>query len=711
MKALGWFLRVSLTIFPVGAAWGAAPEGRLTYEQHVRPILKTHCFSCHGEEEKPKGKLDLRLVRLIRHGGISGEAIVAGQRDDSLLWERIDADEMPPGEKKLSLHEKAAIGAWIEQGAVTARPEPPTLARGLEPTAEERSFWSFQPIRRSDAPRVRNAPLVRTPIDAFLLQALETKGLSYSREADRRTLIRRAAFDLTGLPPTPEEVDRFLSDASVDAYERLIDRLLESPHYGERWARHWLDVAGYADSDGYTPQDAVRNYAYKYRDYLVRALNADRPWDELIREQLAGDEMVAPPYANLKPGDLDRLIATGFLRMAPDGTSDPAAEPNAARNDVVAETIKIVSSALLGLTVGCAQCHAHRYDPISHEDYYRFRALFEPALDWKHWRPPGARLISLWTDAEHKRAAEVAAEVDQISQERLAAVEALIQTVLERELTVAPEELREPLRKVQGDSRGEAHRGAERVAEGYPRINVTMGSVYLYDHKAHADIIAKFAKLLETAQAKRPAEDYVQALTEVPGKVPTTFRFARGDFQQPRESLGPGELNILTAPAGTPEIPIDDPQVPTTGRRLAYARHLTSGRHPLVARVLVNRLWLNHFGRGLVGTPADFGVLGERPTHPELLDWLADEFKTGGWTLKRLHRMIVTSTAYRQSSFRDRVQDARSTPRTVCWAAWSCDGSKPRPSGTRSWRPAAASTPRCSGRRSRSPRMKWARSS
>src|SRR5262249_50021898 len=228
---------------------------------------------------------------------------------------------------------------------------------------------------------------------------------------------------------------------------RLVDRLLESPRYGERWARHWLDVAGYADSDGYTPRDPERKYAYRYRDYLIQALNADRPWDELIREQLAGDELLTPPYGNAAPADHGKLIATGFLRMAPDGSGDPAADQNQARNDVVAETIKIVSTSLLGLTVGCAQCHDHRYDPISQADYYRMRAIFEPALDWKNWRVPTARLISLWSDAERKRAAEVDAEIKRLETERLKALQDLVEQVLEKELAQAPAELREPLRQ------------------------------------------------------------------------------------------------------------------------------------------------------------------------------------------------------------------------------------------------------------------------
>ena len=376
------------------------------FESQVRPILKTHCFQCHGEEAKQEAKLDLRLARLIAKGGESGPAVVAGKHADSLLWKRISAGEMPPGEKKLSEKERRIIAAWIDAGAKTARPEPEAILDD-EVTEEERSFWSFQPIRRPSVPRVQQASVVRTAVDAFLLARLEEDKLSFSEDAGAVTLVRRASFDLLGLPPSAEEVDEFLADREPGAYERLIDRLLESPHYGERWARHWLDIAGYADSDGFGEKDLERKWAFKYRDWLIRAINSDRPWDEMIREQLAGDELLlsvatgdrtalkgkAPiQYRGLTAQQADMLIATGFLRMGPDGTGDAAVNQEIARNECMAETIKIVSSSLLGLTVGCAQCHSHRYDPISQADYYRMRAIFEPALDWKEWRS----LLETW---------------------------------------------------------------------------------------------------------------------------------------------------------------------------------------------------------------------------------------------------------------------------------------------------------------------------
>ena len=645
---------VALLAAAAPGAPAADPTGSrpLTFEADVRPILKEHCFHCHGESDRPRSGLDLRLVKAMVAGGLTGEAIVPGDREGSFLWARIEADEMPPGEAKLSPEQKAIIGDWLDQGASTARPEPEEIPPpgSMILTEDDTSFWSFQPIRRPEVPGVGREGLVRTPIDAFLLQRLETEGLSFGPEADRETLIRRASFDLLGLPPTPEEVSAFLADESPDAHERMVDRLLDSPRYGERWARHWMDVAGYADSEGYTLDDPERKWAYRYRDYLIRSLNADRPWDELIVEQLAGDELVGPPYEDLGPEEVDRLVATGFLRMAPDGSADREVDPMLARNDAVAETIKVVSTSLLGLTVGCAQCHAHRYDPISHEDYYRFRALFEPALDVSDWRTPEARLVSLWTDADREQAEAARAATDRVNQERSKEIDALVARVLEQELQAAPEGLRPKLREARVAPASERTEEQEDLLREYPRVLVSPGNVSLYDAKAHGEITSKYAKLAAEAEPRRPPDDFIRALTEIPGKVPVTRRFDRGDHNQPREEVGPGELSVLAETAGTPDIPSNDPGLPTTGRRLAYARHLTGGDHPLVARVLVNRIWMHHFGRGIVASPGDFGRLGEPPTHPGLLDWLADEFMAGGWTQKRLHRLIMTSTAYRQAS-------------------------------------------------------------
>ncbi len=629
----------------------------LVYERDVRPILKANCFQCHGEEDEIEGKLDLRFVRGMLKGGESGPALVAGQGGKSLLVERVSSGEMPPGKKKLTSAELATIRRWIDDGAKTARPEPEAPSTADDLTEEERSFWSFQPIRRAPMPTIAHAELVRSPIDAFLLAKLEQHKLSFAPSADRYALVRRLSFDLHGLPPDVETVQRFVADESIDAYERLVDELLASPRYGERWGRHWLDIAGYADSDGYNEQDPERKYAYKYRDYVIRSFNNDKPWDQFIVEQLAGDELLQPPYSNLSPEQAEQLIATGFLRMGPDGTGIGGVDQNAARNEVVAEAIKIMSTSLLGLSVGCAQCHNHRYDPITQVDYFRIRALFEPAYDWKNWRAPNARLVSLWTDETRQQAAAVDAEIKELAAERLKILDGFVKEVFDREVAKLPEE-RRPLAQAARDTPDKERTPEQKqLLKEYPSLKVDRGSVYLYERKRVDEHNKSFDARQAELKAKRPAEDFVPCLTEVPGKIPATKLFFRGDFNSPRQDVEPGELAVLNGTAAI-SIPKDDPQVPTSGRRLAYARHLTNGQHPLVARVLVNRFWLHHFGRGLVATPADFGQLGARPSHPELLDWLAAEFMSNGWSLKHLHRLILNSTAYQQSSRRSAEQDA-----------------------------------------------------
>ncbi len=638
---------------------GLAQGERLTYERHVRPILKTHCFHCHGESEKPKAKLDMRLRRLLVKGGNAGPAVVPGKKDASLLYIRLVEGEMPPAEagKKPSREEIEAIGRWIDGGAPTAREEPEKPADG--PTREELAFWSFQPIRRPEVPRIEGG---RTDLDRFILAALAAKGMSFSPEADKLTLLRRATLDLTGLPPRPEEATSFLADDAPDAYDRLIDRLLASAAYGERWARHWLDAAGYADSEGYDERDAERKWAWRYRDYVVRSLNSDKPFDRFILEQVAGDELLRPPYAELKPGELDLLVATGFLRMGPDGTGSRDAEQIQARNQVIADTIKIVSTGLLGLTVGCAQCHNHRYDPISQVDYYRIRALFEPAYDTKDWRTPAQRLVPLTTDADRRRSAEIEAEAATVDREREAKQAVYIAATLEKELAKIPDEMREALRWVHATPAAQRTELQKQLLKEHPSTNVTQGSLYLYDSKA-ADDLKKIAARAAEIRAKKPAEEFVHALTEVPGKAPETRLFHRGDPQQPRETVPPGAPAVLGEAAITPR----DPSLPTTGRRLAFARWLTDGKHPLTARVLVNRVWMHHFGRGIVGTPGDFGRLGERPAHPELLDWLADDFMAGSWRLKRVHKLIMTSAAYRQGSRRRAAGEAADPENRLLW--------------------------------------------
>ena len=399
---------------------------------------------------------------------------------------------------------------------------------------------------------------------------------------------------------------------------------------------------------------------------MIRSLNGDKPFDRFIQEQLAGDEMVAPPYVNLGPDTIEKLVATGFLRMASDGTGTSGIDQDVARNQVVADTIQILSSALLGVTVGCAQCHDHRYDPVLQTDYYRLRSVLEPAYDWKQWRSPKERLLSLYTDADREQARQVEADVARVAAEKSAKTREYLSKAFEKELGSFPEEQREVLRVAFRTATRQRTEEQQRLVRSNPNLKIAPGVLYQYDPRAAADLKDYDARIAQIRERK-PEEQFIRTLTEVPGHVPTTYLFHRGDHRQPKQAVAPGALKITAAGSHAPEIPEDDPDLPTTGRRLAYARWLTGGQHPLTARVLVNRVWMHHFGRGLVSTPADFGAMGEAPTHPELLDWLASEFMQTGWRLKNLHKLIVTSTAYRQSSRIDPKKEVVDEANRLYW--------------------------------------------
>ncbi len=648
----GWgvvcFLAVNMPPGADAEETGRTPDS--TYERHVRPLLKVHCFQCHGDGIELAGGLDLRLRRLITAGGESGAAVIPGDRAGSLLFERIVAGEMPPEEveHRLKPAEIETIGQWIATGA-SGRDEPDTLDPTNYITDEEREFWAFQPVRRAALPAVRDVNRVRTPIDRFLLARLERDALSFAPDADRATLLRRLYFDLTGLPPSVAEARQFLDDTTPAAYQRLVDRLLNSPRYGERWGRHWLDVAGYADSEGYVDEDTVRPHAFRYRDYVIDAFNNSKPFDQFIVEQLAGDELLEQPFNNLSFGDAQKLIATGFLRMCPDGTAASDIDQSVARNAVVAKTIEIVSTSLLGLTVGCAECHNHRYDPISQADYYAWRAIFEPALNWKAWQIPAKRRVSLYTDIDRQQAKEIETQAKAILARRTEKQEQFIKETLAKQLAKLPEELRESVREAQETPAKERTADQKQLLKEHPSVNVTASSLYLYDKQA-ANVLTKLTDEANALRKTKPEERFVRALWEPANQTPPkTFLFVRGDHGQPQQELAPRRLAVLSG-GGQPPLPLNDAALPTSGRRLAFAKWLTSPDHPLVARVIVNRIWLHHFGQGLVVTPGDFGKLGVPPTHPELLDWLAAEFIAGGWDVKQLHRLILTSTAYRQAS-------------------------------------------------------------
>jgi len=634
----------------------SAAEPSPSFEADIRPILRAHCFDCHGAETEKQGGLDLRLVRFQKAGGESGTALVPGNPEGSLIWQKVESGEMPPGDAKVSASEKETLRKWIAAGAPTRRPEPESIPAGLGITPEERSWWAFQPIARPEIPAVKAVERIANPIDAFILEKLEAENLTLNPQADRETLVRRAYFDLLGLPPTYEQVQAFVNDASPNAWSKLIDDLLNSPHYGEHWARHWLDVAGYADSDGVSATDPVRPYAYKFRDYVIRSLNADKPFNEFLIEQLAGDELIPQPPVNLTPDQIEKLTATGFLRMAADGTASGGDE-DLNRNQVVADTIKIVSSSLYGMSVGCAQCHDHRYDPIPQSDYYALRAILEPAYNPKAWRVPSQRLVTLYTDADRAKAAEIEEEARKLIAVRDEKQKKYMDATLEKELEKHPAELRDALRAAYYAPADKRTEEQKKLLAERPSVNINPGNLYQYDMAA-SDDLKKLGEEIAAVRAKKPPEDFIAALTEPATTAPVTFLFHRGDHRQPKHEVGPGDLQVA-APEDRPvTFPADDPALPSSGRRLAWAKHLTSGEHPLVARVIANRVWMNHFGRGIVNTPGEFGKLGDLPTHPELLTWLASEFTAGQWSLKALHRQIMLSNTYQQSSRRSPEKDA-----------------------------------------------------
>lgn len=647
----------------VGAEAGKA--SKLTYEEHIRPIFRAHCFDCHGATEEMEGGLDLRLVRFLIKGGESGAAIIPGKPAESNLIARLESGEMPPGEARVPAAEIEILKRWIATGAKTNRPEPKSIGPGLGITPEERAYWAFQPIKRPQiSPEYKKTPTVRTPIDALLLKAMP-EGLAFSPDADKRTLIKRAYFDLLGLPPSAEELQRVMANRSDDWYETLLTELLKSPHYGERWARHWLDIAGYADSEGYTVRDDVRPWSWKYRDYVIQSLNAGKPFDQFIIEQLAGDEMVGKREGDLTARQIELLAATGFLRMAADGTGSGKNTPEA-RNQVITDTMKIVGSSILGLSVACAQCHDHRYDPIPQADYFALRAIFEPTFDWQKWKTPQQRRVSLYTAADRVKAAAVEEEVKKV----VAIINEKRTRYMAEALAIELKKYEQPLRdqlKAAYDTPVKK-RTTEQVAllKKNPSVNITTGVLYQYLPKAAEELKKHNAEIAEIRK-KKPVEEFLRVAVEPNNSMPVTKLFHRGDYRQPKQVINPAALSVVSPEGQRHEVALNDKTLPTTGRRLAYARWLTSGKHPLVARVLVNRIWMHHFGRAIVSTPGEFGKLGSSPTHGELLDWLAAEFMQQGWDLKKLHRTIMLSTAYRQAGAHDPSKESIDAENVYYW--------------------------------------------
>ncbi len=540
--------------------------------------------------------------------------------------------------------------------------------------------WAFQPPARPPQPKVQNQKWARTPPDAFILARLEKEKLAPSPEADRATLIRRLSFDLLGLPPAPQEVAEFLADNSPDAYDQLVERLLGSPHYGERWGRHWLDVAGYADSNGYFSADSDRPLAWHYRDYVVRSFNADLPFDRFVQEQIAGDELCGYTRAgDITPDMEDRLAATHFLRNAPDGTGESdgnAAELRADRYAVLEGNVQIIGSALLGLTVQCARCHDHKFEPITQEEYYGLQAILKPIYNHDQWLKPNERNLTLGTRVqreENRRKLEKFEREWKAMKDALEGLTAPYRKLAQQE---ALEKIPEPLRGTLKSALDTKEKERTESMKALLKTNDAIAQIKDEDLARRFPEFESASAALKEAIKKKDGERPVPlpqlaVATDVTPGPPPHYLLVRGNYGNPGREVGPGVPAILCrgrlTPASSPspanESGTNLAHKPTgnaaadalraassSGRRLAFARWAASTNNPVFARLTVNRIWQGHFGAGLVATTDNFGRTGAKPTHPELLDWLATELARAGYSVKSIHRLIVKSATYRQAS-------------------------------------------------------------
>ena len=581
----------------------AAKAADVDYTRDVKPLLAHHCVACHGEA-RPRGGLRLDTGAMALKGGKTGVSIVPGNPDESPLLDAVSAEagteRMPLKRKPLSDAEIGVLREWIAQGAKSPANEVPTRLN--------ETHWAFLPPKRPEVPKVADAAWAAHPIDAFIRAQLEKEGLKPSPEADRATLLRRVTLDLTGLPPTPAEVESFVHDTRPDAYERLVDRLLASPAYGERWARPWLDLARYADSNGYSI-DAPRNI-WKYRDWVIDALNRDLPFDQFLTDQLAGD---------LRPdATLAQRVATGFHRNT-QLNEEGGIDLEQFRVDAVADRVNTTASVFLGLTVGCAQCHDHKYDPILQREYYALFAFFnnadEPELEFA-------------TPADLARRTEIRRELD------------AFHVALKKDHPELPEKMRiweenlDPAFRV--DQPSETKKTFDvHIPQRNERQRRLIVELYLTTTDNYPTEQAAIAAL------RKAEPKFVKSLVLKERKTPRpTFVHIGGDFTRKGDPVAPGVPKVLPAiqrAAKTPD-------------RMDLARWLVDPAHPLTARVTVNRIWQAYFGKGLVETENDFGTQGTPPSHPELLDWLANELIARSWSQKAFHKLIVTSKTYKQSS-------------------------------------------------------------
>ncbi len=627
---IAWMAVAFLSLFGSDLAARAAeptPTEAKYFESKVRPLLVKNCFSCHGPKKQESGlRLDSREAML--KGGESDAAIVPGKPDESILIDAVNYNgfEMPP-KRRLNEQQVYVLERWIKMGAPWPADsgEPKTAAGRI--TDEERAYWAFQPVGNPAPPVLADDEWSTNDVDRFVLRTLRKSKLAPAPRADRPTLIRRLSFDLLGMPPTPAEVDAFVNDPSPSAYDALVERMLASPHYGERWGRHWLDLVRFAESDGYRA-DGHRPDAWRYRDYVIRSMNDDKPYDQFIREQLAGDE--------LAPDDPDALVATAFLRHGVYEYNQRDARMHWSL--IMDEMTDVTGEVLLGMSISCARCHDHKFDPILRDDYYRLQAFFAPIL-WRNDVPMAnaqqhrqyQTQLAKWNDLT----ADIRGKIDELERKRVVAG-------ADAAVIMFPDDIQAIYRKPPTERTSHEEQLAYLVHQQVLDKNKATRAGFKGEDKKQLDALKKELAVFDKHKPKPlPA---LQTVSDSSRAISPTF-IPGGETGRVIE---PGFLTILQeSPAAIAPV-ASAPQ--SSGRRAALARWLTRPEHPLTARVFVNRVWQWHFGHGIVGTSSEFGRMGQQPTHPELLDYLTQQFLAGGWRLKSLHRAIVTSSTYRQSA-------------------------------------------------------------
>ncbi|HTU26832.1 MAG TPA: PSD1 and planctomycete cytochrome C domain-containing protein, partial [Pirellulales bacterium] len=622
----------------VGARLNSAARGAEGTEQHlkffetkIRPLLASKCTECHGAETQ-ESSLRLDSYAGMLKGGKLGPAVVPGNIDESLIISAVgykDENLQMPPDGRLAEADIEQLRTWILMGAphpdgnpsaaVTLRPEPIDFG-------EARKFWAFQPIKRPDVPLLEDGDRTLHPIDALLLSSLRARGLTPNPAAGKRTLIRRATFDLTGLPPTPEEIADFLADESPAAFEKVIDRLLGSSQYGERWGRHWLDVARYADSNGQDENQAFVD-AWRYRNYVIDAFNADEPFDRFLLEQVAGDLLEKEEVPGEHARDYGPWIATGFLALGPKVLAEK--DETKMEMDIVDEQIDTFGQAFLGLTLACARCHDHKFDPISTADYYALAGIFKSTKSMQ----------SLKTIAKYNE--RILATEEEIKQK--AAIDERIKTK-QQELDALVNAAKQELSKVTDAAT---------------------------DSSPPQDPEQKYPE--ETRNRLSRLRDEIKQLAAQAPELPTAMGVQEGTAADARIHVRGSHLTLgRRVKRGVPAVlqsggPLEIGEAESG--RLQLAKWLVSPGNPLTARVAVNRIWRWHFGQGLVASTDNFGRLGERPSHPELLDWLAAEFIESGWSIKALHKQIMLSSAYQHSSDSAAQNTSLDPENSACWRA------------------------------------------